>query len=450
MKKRLISLDFLRGIAILMVVGFHAIEQALPEDFWDKFLNSAPKWQFYVLGPFLLLMSWRGFFLLISSIVYIYSFEAKYRYSKSPIKILKKYILTGIFLFFFGFIINIFLDPKGAIEHFIITGEWQPGQFVYRLKNSNAIQMIGLSLIIYAIIHYFIARNKGYLKVKRNITIYSLLMIIVIILTPILNYYLFSFYGITREEILYTETNSFTQLLLFIVYANLVGIYEPLFPFLFVIFIGCIKGIIISQDQEHWTDKKKQNRLYLMGIILIFIGIFDWIVITQCEPIQTYLISPMWFLILNSGIQVIFITGTLQFMDYRKKNKEEILKINSTTRFIRRAGLLSLTLFSSQFFDIIPRYLLTKLTGTDFIHLGALSNFGQAFILLGSVIIFWIIILRFWEYGRFYGSIDFIYHIVVSWITKQPIRWQDPINIRRNLYGYGYNSPNSITHFKIP
>ncbi len=430
-KKRLATLDFLRGIAILMVVGFHSIERALPIDFWDNFISTAPKWQFYLFGPFLLLMSWRGFFILISAIVYIYTFEAKVRINNNPGILLKKNIMKGTILFLFGCIINIFLAPDAAIGSFLLTGQWKPGLFFFNLKNSNAIQMIALGLIVFSFIHFLLTRNKGYEKPTRNIAIYAFLVILIIILTPLLNQILFSNYGITRDDIIDMETNSPGKFLTSILLANIIGNAQPLFPYLSVTSLGCIIGIILSQDG--WSNKDKLTKIFLLGTICIIVGLLIWIFINGSEPIETFMIAPLWFLILNSGLQTFLIAIFLYFFDYTKNIQKRAKRIKNS-RFIRRAGLVSLTLFSTQFLDIIPRFLLTKITGIDFLNLGNLTTLYQSFLLLGIVILYWALLLRLWEYGKFYGSFDWFMVYISSSFLKKKINWQDPLNIKRNLY----------------
>ncbi len=429
--KRLATLDFLRGVAILMVVGFHSIENALPIVFWDNFISTAPKWQFYLFGPFLLLMSWRGFFILISSIVYIYTFEAKVRITDNPRILLKKNVMKGTILFLFGCIINIFLKPDAAIGSFLLTGQWKPELFIYRLKDSNAIQMIALGLIVYSFIHFLLTQNKGYENPKRNLTIYAVLIIVIIFLTPILNQILYSIYGITRDDIICMETNSPGQFLTSIFLANIIGNAQPLFPYLSVTFLGCIIGIILSQDK--WSNKEKLSKLYLLGIISVILGLLDWIIITGCEPIETFMIAPMWFLILNSGLQTLLIAMCIYFIDFTK-NREKKLKRIKNVRFIRRAGLVSLTLFSTQFLDIIPRFLLTKITGIDYLSIGNLTTLYQSFLLLWTVVLYWALLLRLWEFGKFYGTFDWLMAHITSLLTKKKIDWQDPLKIQRNLY----------------
>jgi len=430
-KKRLATLDFLRGLAILMVVGFHSIERALPIDFWDNFISIAPKWQYYLFGPFLLLMSWRGFFILISAIVYIYTFEAKVRLSDKPGILLKENIMKGTILFLFGCIINIFLAPDATVGSFLLTGQWQPEEFIFKLNKSNAIQMIALGLIVFSFIHFLLTRNKGYEKISRNILIYAFLAILIIIFAQILNQILFSNYGITRDEIINMETNSPDQFFTSIFLANIVGNDQPLFPYLSVTFLGCIIGIILSQDG--WSNKKKLFKIFLLGTICVIVGLLDWIFITESEPLETFMIAPRWFLILNTGLQLFLIIISLYFFDYSKNTQKKLKRIKNV-RFLRRAGLVSLTLFSTQFLDFIPRLLLTKITGEDYLSLGNLTTLYQSFLLLGTVILYWALLLRLWEFGKFYGTFDWFMAHALSLFSKKKINWHDPLKIKQNLY----------------
>ena len=70
----------------------------------------------------------------------------------------------GTLIFLFGCMFNILFYPDAAIGTLIMTGEWKPRDFIVRLKYSDALQMIGLGLIILSIIHYFLTINQGYKK----------------------------------------------------------------------------------------------------------------------------------------------------------------------------------------------------------------------------------------------------------------------------------------------
>ncbi|MHA1795302.1 MAG: glycosyltransferase [Promethearchaeota archaeon] len=429
--RRLATLDFLRGIAILLVLGFHSIERALPADFWNNFLISAPKWQYFVFGPFLLLMSWRGFFILISAVVYIYSFESRIRYGTSPKNLLKNNLIKGVVLFTFGCVINVYLDPYAAIGHLINTGMWEPLDFVSKLKFSDAIQMIGLGLIIYSIIHYHLMKSEGHKKPWRNLAVYTILSILVVILTPILNKIVLTNYGVTRDQIESMPTPTLWSFVRAMFLSNLVGYAQPLFPYLGVTFVGCMIGIIISQNQ--WSIRRKLNLIYALGLGTILSGLFDWVVLTGLEPMQTFMIAPRWFLTLNTGLQTFVIGLMLKIIDFPNSAEKRRKRIRRL-RFFRRAGILSLTLFATQFVDIIPRFILTKITGIDFIRFGNLDTIYQAFLLLFVVIIFWIVALRGWEVIKFYGSFDWFMLSITSSLAKRKINWHDPLKINQNLY----------------
>ncbi len=428
---RLAALDFLRGVAILLVIGFHSIERALPSNYWDQFLTSSPRWQFYLFGPFLLLMSWRGFFILISAIVYIYTYETKSRIFNQPGTIWKNNMLKGGVLFIFGCVINVFLDPFATVGYLINTGQWRPDRFIERLKFSDAVQMIVLGLMIYSTIHFFLMRGGGVKKPSRNMLIYGALAIVVIFFTPVVNNLVFSRYGVQRDEILGMHTPTLLSFVEGMLVANIVGYAQPLFPYLAVTFVGCIIGIIISQSE--WSNREKLKTLYFLGSFILIFGLFDWIVLTGMEPMTTFMIAPRWFLIVNSGLQTLLIGVILQVLDYPKSHEKHSKRIRKV-RAIRRAGLLSLTLFATQFLDILPRLLLTKITGIDFKNYGQLHTIYEGFLLLSVVILFWILVLRLWEIARFYGSFDWMLIRVIGFISKRKYVRKDPLHINKNLY----------------
>ena len=102
--KRLVSLDFLRGISIFAMTAFHAIENVVLTD--DGGVNpyeiQSDPVMVLLVSTVLVFGYWRPFFLLISACVHMYTMEKSIRKGKKRIEILKKQLFLGFLIYLIG------------------------------------------------------------------------------------------------------------------------------------------------------------------------------------------------------------------------------------------------------------------------------------------------------------------------------------------------------------
>ncbi len=102
--KRIVSLDFQRGLAIFMMVFFHSV-QHLYDISWATNIENLFKMNFLIIISVILLaffVGWAGYFLLISAIVNALAMSKRASKGHKPIQILTKQILTGVGVLFAG------------------------------------------------------------------------------------------------------------------------------------------------------------------------------------------------------------------------------------------------------------------------------------------------------------------------------------------------------------
>ena len=264
--------------------------------------------------------------------------------------------------------------------------------------------------------------------------IYLCLTYVVIILTPLLNTLLYSFFGVTREQLPYIPTPTLPSWIVAVFLGNIVGVEEPLFPFLATTFLGTIIGIILGQSEEDSDGYSGTalKRITLLGITVVASGLAYWAIVDKFAPITPYIIAPIWFIIFNSGMQVLTVSLALRLFDYEPNEKIRYRRIRHI-RPVRRAGLLSLSVFMYQFIDIIPRIILTLITPYDFYHLHTIDSIYIALMLFTVVVFYWMAFLRAWERVGFGGSMERAVGSLLGGKNskKDPT---DPLGMKKSLY----------------
>ena len=189
--KRLVSLDILRGVAIFGVILVHVSYKLfdaswLMDSFYSGNLSFSPFTWFLIvlLGYF---GTWHGFFLFISAIVNSLTFSKKARMEHDMNKLLKKNVVGGVVIVFIGYLVE-GLGYWGYFGTAIRSGDWSNFRpFLSENFWIQTLQIIGFALIINGFILFFLLKNEGYKKIKRNILIYVILIFLVLFSTPFLN-----------------------------------------------------------------------------------------------------------------------------------------------------------------------------------------------------------------------------------------------------------------------
>jgi hypothetical protein len=418
--KRIISLDFVRGLFMLFLIFVHTFETTIEGSFIDNIFNM-DTYLVVIFGLFMLFASWRGLFLIVSGAAHTYSVQKSIDRNESSRKILFNQFVTALIFFLHGMAIQVFWNPYSGLYGFFQTGIWDPFAWSSNLQWVDAVQTIAICAMLSSIIQLLISRKKGKEKYLRNYIIYACIIIITIAITPYIVDIIESKYGFTPQNIqsvpFTTWGNRFNMMWL----AMLVGYQEPLLPYFGVYCIGNILGMALARPN---ANKKKINKAgYLSGIIIIAIGFLVWAVKDHFAFAGMFMIPPTWFLIVNAGLQLMFILFFINFFEFGKNLRKKTNK----TKIIRRAGLLSLTLFTYQPLCYIPRWILSKITGWDcvgFYNLDILESLVCCIV----VLCFWILLLYLFGLIKNYLTPDWFFSIIRSKINGKKINWVDPLN----------------------
>jgi len=366
--ERIASLDFQRGLAIWIMTFLHTFEHVYNYN-WVKEnpeqIFSLPKIVIFI-GLFIgFFASWNAYFLLISSVVNSLSMTKKAANGAPPKRILRKQLVTGFSILLIGYLDNCF-GYAGYFGLSIRTGDWSNFYPMWSgFFAMYTLQIIGFSMIINGIIHYFLIRNGGHKKFRRNMLTYFFLALFIIILSPFVHHwvdnmpweplkYLPPEIGLGDHQnwpsIHFQASNASFKGWLMTLFA---GDYEPLFPFLATSFAGSMVGLALAQPKPY-------RRLPLMGGVISFglmtLGVIfitaGFVTLGNNRPALGN-----FLLMLGGQLGVIFLL--LGLVEYRGRGEK--FANRRIVKHLRLWGMISLSIYVLAIFDLFPRWCLSAI-----------------------------------------------------------------------------------------
>lgn len=372
-----------------------------------------------------------GLFLMVSIISNTISMNKQLKEGKPLGKVVMNKLIAGVLLLVFAFMCEAFLGPNGFLGR---TLSWNPGREMGFIENARSLlpliyyrgyhfmtlHMIAWAMIINTLVMGLLSRNGGFRKTSRNVKIFIALIIAVIVLTPfawgladlIVPGYPFATYAGTDRMVQYPleGTSGILDHIILFFLGPLGGQTEPMFPFLFVAFIGSIIGLGLTSKSP---SPHIANKGIKMGLVLMILGGI-WIPIIYLLDLDSFanlvdnafvmLSLPIWLPVMFflTGGNLIIVSLCLRMVEFRGKASVFARKMS----FFRRFGIVSLTVFTFQYFDMVPRYILSAIPGVDV--LGGRVNIVMSFVTIGSVLLSWDLLLRIWNKFGYKGSAEWV------------------------------------------
>ncbi|NPD89309.1 MAG: hypothetical protein HGN29_11335 [Asgard group archaeon] len=449
--RRLVTLDFLRGVAIFGMTLFHILFKMYDvEGFManqEEILNF-PIILLIIMGVFAYFGSWYGFFLLISSVVNSYVFTRKTKANVDPSKLLIKQISSGAILIVLAYFIEGILGYYGDIGYSIKKLEWTNfAYFKVELLWIQTLQIIGLCLIINGLLLFFLLRNDGYKKVIRNISIFACLILLVLIFTPFISNWIANSNWLYPPEELGWPDITFVYhnrsvRTWFLTIIN--GPKQPLFPYLASSFMGSLIGMLLAAPKP---PKRMLLLFSLVGVLMIASGV---ILIVEGLPF-TFLEQPpaITTYLLRLGGQICLLMAMLALIESRGKGKA--FSNRRIVKYFRRWSILSLTIYSLHVLELLPRWILSlilqKQPGYNFMEEGIIGRGQELWLFLAIiyVLLFYELVVRLFVRFRMKGSFEWLIvkfqnlfkgvksTKIVSDLLGDEIEWIEYRNIREEI-----------------
>ena len=187
--KRFASLDFLRGLAILIMICLHIISDMLDLDTLFADINNEPFINVIMLIVLPFLGGLAGFFLLTSAISNQVSMYKQLEKGLSPNALILRQILGGLLIVLFAMLCEGLIGYHGAFGQMIRNlgreHNWQAygNTALSRWNHFEAIHTIGWCVVFNGIIQGLMSRNGQWKNTARIIRNYILIALVIIILT---------------------------------------------------------------------------------------------------------------------------------------------------------------------------------------------------------------------------------------------------------------------------
>jgi len=414
--KRFVTLDFLRGFAILMMVVFH-----VPMRWYDRsWMDDGSTVEVAPLTLVLLLCvmffgAWAGFFLLVSATSNQISMVRNLEKGKGPGQVVLKQVLGGTLLLVAAFIVESTIGYHGYLGELVLgNNRWD--MVLWRGFHMETIHTIALCVIINGAVQGLLSIKGGHKKVWRNVSIYIVLALAVLSLTSgIFQIARCSYPGypfrdwssdlIGRDipiqypvigETPIGEVGARSVLMV------VAGAPEPLFPYLAISFLGSAIGTILCDRKK----AKSMPRFAIPGgsalILVGFLGSSFRLASGRSDIrdlSEHFFELPglypdlwLWWFLFLTGSFIVSLMLVMRLVEYRGRSGSFADK----TLWIRRYGFVAFTVYTYQFIDVLPR-----------LGLGLLPSVGGDFpskmeplpvlALVVLTVLLWELVLRSWE-----------------------------------------------------
>ncbi|MFW9923977.1 MAG: hypothetical protein ACFFDW_11895 [Candidatus Thorarchaeota archaeon] len=427
MSERILSFDVLRGWAILgnlMVHTFMLVSQV--EGIAESNPENLSIFGFILMGVIVVFGHWRGLFLLISAAVHMFTMQRKLKKGVPRHIILGQELLKGFLLWLWAMFFYVFL------AQWSISKDWAEGQPVVvewqQIYHADQFANIAWAIMISAVVFYFLTSNEKTKKPIVGAIVFGVLGLLFVFPAPAIIEAASNFWGVN----FYNEAESLSKIgdkgwwdYILRFFANqFVARESPLLPHFAYSAVGSILGIFMSQEK---IEKKKflSWGFGIAGFCIAFAAF--WLFVVSGIPedpvaLADFHIHPTWFVFFSTGIMLIVILSLMASLEFnRKVNWEKRLKLS---RWSRRAGYLSLTVYSLASIQAVLRVTFSSIFNLfGWNDPGFRISFGLptywTFILIVIEQGLWVLILWLWEKGKYIGSIDWFFALILKGPSKK-------------------------------
>jgi len=437
MGKRILSLDFIRGLAIIGVVLNHAITYGIMLN-EDNARNLLPKSPLVIFAPLLIFGTWAGIFALITGIVNAYQIYLRMKKKEDISKALQGCLINSTLILIMHFIFSgLFTRMSESLtgngyNHSLITGSIELQQIsippIELFFRADALAMISASGYFTCLILWIIWRKGNFQNKKRNIKIVLEIGVIVLAISqPLWNQLYPVFISSLNKGGLYYIPAFFLSFIS--------GTMHCLLPYGGYVAFGIILGIYLAEEKDIHEIKRFAKRvgfaLIIIGIIFIIYHIFT-VEGNLMSFFFKYKVIPPDLYLLNLGIMIIWFSWFFEKIDYCSDEKHA--KIARKTIFIKRFGILSLTLFMLEsFWCTLWSYIFHTNFGSfsgepDLV----MTNFGLNLLFLLIVFGSWFVILKKWEKSKYKYSFEWLMGKIGHRLKKRPSTRSNLTKILKN------------------
>ncbi len=449
--KRIISLDFLRGLAMIFMLAFHVLihvswhAQASNYSNLQAIIDSGLLWLFVII---FILANFRALFLMVSMSVHAYILTKTMNKENA-----KSILIKNLFFAFMLYLVALFTEGIaanwGVLGRSIQLGRWAP-EYINRVMHFETLNSISVSIAIITLVFYGFVSSGIISNKKKTLSILTGLAVLIVIISaiilPLVEVWFPGYYGdalLSGQYQFHSVGEFFLKLLL----SALFGVEQPILPFMCTTFIGGIVGYQLAQEDVKRDMPKKGM---LIGLLIIASGAI--VLLSDMRQFKVeFDVFPTWFYLITTGLQIIILMAVLRMVEFSERvtKSDKLQKFVKKTAWARRWGLVSLSLFVWQVYpEFLMRWLGNVVTGgtVEFFIRGQAGGLPSISMII-VVVIVWDLLIRLWEKAKFKYSFEWIMATIAGNVLGSKIKGiKDPterLNIQETLY-----TPEAIVFIK--
>jgi hypothetical protein len=388
-------------------------------------------------------------FFIASAISNMVSMQRNLLRGKNPLSIAIKQVIGGIVLLLFAMLTESITGYHGIFGEYLINPTtrtlWNPQWIATRWAYFEAIHAIAWGVIVTGIVQGILSINEGWKKPRRQILIYAVLAVIVIICTPFIWDGLYKGLIGAGDGVGYpwgtnadgsamwlpdVRTAGFAAVLVGIFVNPLASQWYPLFPCLAIFFIGSIIGITISQPKKV-LFKGFTRTVLLIGLVMFIAGAAGTVVelvnvmnnTSFDEAINFYRSIPgnrfwypdvprayapfissfawLWQFLFTNGFVIMLTMIILYLVEFRGRSYQFARR----TKYIRRYGIIAFTNYNNQWLYFIPPAFIPLIFGNPSY---TRTLWGGTILSVLTTIAFYTIILYLWGLINYRFSFEWL------------------------------------------
>lgn len=452
--KRYVSIDFLRGLTIVLMLMLHIFIETFDTNILLKAVLEGEGSIVLIIFAVILvyLASFAGLFMIISGFGNMISMlKQTDRLNENALeinykKIRNTMVFRGLMIFFIGYFVSAIFWPYvfGALEGVLLQrsmdGYWR--SFTIDIFWFQIIQSVGLAQIFLGLIYSTCLKHK--LEINSIKKVLWSIVIIIFIVTPFILFGIRSILGFWPFPHHNAEKRSFLLNLGFFFLTIIGGKDQAIFPWHSMVFIGALIALDLYKS---FVSKKFVRKWFLIGFLMFLFGLifqlfFNFISQYFVGDLNTYFIygfgglfdysgpSSAYMLFIGGG-EVVVTTLFLWLVEGRNRSK----KFAENTVFIRRHGVITLTIYSLQPITFIPIIFLEKAFGLE--PLQQQETIWQSLTIISLCLILWFVAVYFWENKNFIGSFDWMFSKLLEKRRKGALNRLDPDEVLYNVEPLG-------------
>ncbi len=431
--KRYLSLDVLRGLAIIGVFSFHIMNLSYD---YRAVLIGDPGIIFYILLiPLYFIGEFDVLFTCLSATVNTISIDRNWEkimkeYPDDPNtgrkhafwRILKTQLIRGLFIILLAYVAEVLLNGMllriilgDGLKFTIVEDEVVKvaiNEGIKKLFRAHILWLIGIGLIVTSFV-YLLMKRKNWSNKKMVWTFVIIAVCTLFIFTPFLQW-LYPTLGFPdRPQNLWITTsmeNGWGLNVLRMILAPFIKDDFPFFPDVSIMFIGVIIGFVLSKEK---VEKKHLNRIFFSSLILFVVGALIFIIEVMFEDAlnAVHIELGAGIYLMTSGGALLAMLIFVYLIDIRRGRK------NVKFFYFQRFGTMSLTLWMLQWVMVFPimllQWILNLINGTNILKkVGPFFQTGlDGYGVIGEILyilLFWSIVLWLWQKIHFVGSFEWM------------------------------------------